>query len=41
MDGNKFRYCTLLLINDDNHSKIFSSKKISTTLNMMIIDYYA
>ena len=27
MDGNKFRYCTLLLIDDGNHSKIFISKK--------------
>ena len=27
MDKNKFRYCTLLLINDQNHSKIFISKK--------------
>ena len=27
MDGNKFRYCTFLLIDDDNHSKIFISKK--------------
>ena len=27
MDENKFRYCTLLLINDDNHSKIFNSEK--------------
>ena len=28
MDENKFsRYCTILLIDDDNHSKIFVSKK--------------
>ena len=27
MDGNKFRYCTFLLIDDDNHSKIFISKE--------------
>ena len=27
MDKNNFRYCTLLLINDDNHSKIFISEK--------------
>ena len=27
MDKNKFRYCTLLLIDDYNHSKIFISKK--------------
>ena len=27
MDRNKFRYCTLLLIDDYNHSKIFISKK--------------
>ena len=27
MDKNKIRYCTLLLINDYNHSKIFSSEK--------------
>ena len=27
MNKNKFRYCTLLLINDDNHSKIFVSEK--------------
>ena len=44
MDENKFKffnYCTLLLIDADNHSKIFISKKISTTLNMVIIDHYA
>ena len=27
MDKNKFKYCTLLLINDYNHSKIFISEK--------------
>ena len=27
MDENKFRYCTLLLIDDDNHSKIFISEE--------------
>ena len=27
MDGNKFKYCTLSLIDDDNYSKIFISKK--------------
>ena len=27
MEGNKFRCCTLLLIDDDNHSKIFISEK--------------
>ena len=27
MDKNNFRYSTLLLINDDNHSKIFVSEK--------------
>ena len=27
MDENKFRYCTLLLIDDDNHSKISISEK--------------
>ena len=28
MDENKFsRYCTILLIDDDNHSKIFVSEK--------------
>ena len=27
MDRNKFRYCILLLIDDDNHSKIFISEK--------------
>ena len=30
MDENKFRffkYCTLLLIDDDNHSKLFISEK--------------
>ena len=27
MDKNKFKYCTLLLINDYNHSKIFISPK--------------
>ena len=27
MDKNNFRYCTLLLIDDDNHSKIFISEK--------------
>ena len=27
MDRNKFRYCTLLLIDDDHHSKIFISEK--------------
>ena len=27
MDKNKFRYCTLLLIDDNNHKKIFASKK--------------
>ena len=27
MDRNKFRYCTLLFIEDDNHSKIFISEK--------------
>ena len=27
MDKNKFRYCTLLLIDDYNHSKIFISEK--------------
>ena len=27
MDKNNFRYCTLLLINNDNHSKIFVSEK--------------
>ena len=27
MDRNKFRYCTLLFIDDDNHSKIFISEK--------------
>ena len=26
MDKNNFRYCTLLLINDDNYSKIFISE---------------
>ena len=26
MNKNKFRYCTLLLINDNNHSKIFVSE---------------
>ena len=27
MDENRFRYCTLLLMDDDNRSKIFISKK--------------
>ena len=27
LDRNKFRYCTLLLIDDYNHSKIFFSRK--------------
>ena len=27
MDKNKFKYCTLLLINDYNHSKLFISEK--------------
>ena len=27
MNKNKFRYCTLLLIDDYNHSKIFISRK--------------
>ena len=27
MDRNKFRYCTLLLTDNDNHSKIFISEK--------------
>ena len=27
MDKNNFRYCTFLLINNDNHSKIFVSEK--------------
>ena len=27
MDGNEFRYCTLLLIDDDNHSKTLISEK--------------
>ena len=27
MDENKFRYCTLLLTDDDNHSKIFISEE--------------
>ena len=27
MDKNKFRYCTLLLIDHNNHKKIFVSKK--------------
>ena len=41
MDGNKFsKYCTILLIDDDNHSKIFFFEKISTTLNTVIIDQY-
>ena len=41
MDENKFgRYCTILLIDDDNHNKIFVSKKKSSTLNMVIIDQY-
>ena len=41
MDKNKFiRYCTILLIDDDNHNKIFL-KKISTTLDMVIINQYA
>ena len=42
MDKNKFsKYCTILLIDDDNHSKIFISGKISATLDMMIINQYA
>ena len=27
MDRNKLRYCTLLLTDNDNHSKIFISEK--------------
>ena len=27
MDKSNFRYCTLLLINDNNHSKIFVSEE--------------
>ena len=27
MEENKFRYCKLLLIDNDNHSKIFISKE--------------
>ena len=27
MDKNKFRYCSLLFINDHDHSKIFISEK--------------
>ena len=41
MDENKIiRYCTILLIYDDNHSKIFVSEKLSTIVNMVIIDQY-
>ena len=42
MDKNKFsKYCTILVVDDDNHSKIFiSEKKISTTLDMVIIGQY-
>ena len=36
MEENKFRYCKLLLIDDDNNSKIFFSEKISTTLEIII-----
>ena len=42
MDKNKFnKYYTILLIYENNHSKIFTSEKISTTLDMMIINQYA
>ena len=42
MDKNNFRYFTLLLINDNNHSKIVKYlflKKISTTLEVIINQY--
>ena len=29
MDKNEIRYCTILLIDNDNHSKIFISKENS------------
>ena len=36
MEENKLRYCKLLLIDNDSNSKIFISKKISTTLEIII-----
>ena len=39
MDKNKFIYCTLLLIDEYNHSRIFISEKIGTTLDAIIIQY--
>ena len=34
MDKNELRYCTLLLIDNGNHSEIFISKKICNTLKI-------
>ena len=39
MDKNKFRYCALLLIDDNNHKKVFVSKKTSTSLEVIINQY--
>ena len=42
MDKNTFsKYCTILLIDNDDHRKIFISEKISAAIDMMIINQNA
>ena len=40
MDRNKLRYCTLLLTDNDNHSKIFISEKKLYYISYAVDKYY-